>query len=429
MKRLRLTSATSVVLIMLCIMYFITYLDRVNVSTAAAGFGKEFGLSHTEIGLVFSAFAYPYLLFQVSGGWISDRFGAKRTLLFCGALWAVATLLTGFATGLASMLVARVLLGFGEGATFPASTSAMSRWVPRERRGFAQGITHAAARIGNAVAPAIVVIAMTMWGWRSSFYACGVLSLIWVAVWSFTFSERPSEHRRITEAELAKLPPPAPKGGKVPWGPLIRRMAPVTIVYFCYGWTLWLFLSWIPQYFLHSQHLDLRHSAGFASAVFFAGVVGDTLGGTITDWLFKRTRNLNRARSLMVSVCMLMALLSLLPLMFTHNLLISVACLSSGFFFCEMTIGPMWSIPMDIAPKYAGTASGLMNTGSALAAIISPVVGGFVIDQTHNWQLPFLGSIVLMGCGVVLAFRMRPGDRFEAGELNESVATSQQRAA
>ena len=110
MKRFRLTSATSLVLVMLCIMYFITYLDRVNVSTAAAGFGKEFQLSHTQVGLVFSAFAYPYLIFQVIGGWVSDRFGAKRTLLFCGAIWGVATLLTGLAGGLASLLAARLLL-------------------------------------------------------------------------------------------------------------------------------------------------------------------------------------------------------------------------------------------------------------------------------------------------------------------------------
>jgi len=155
MKRFR---ATSIVLVLLCIMYFITYLDRVNVSTAAAGFGKEFNLSHTQIGLVFSAFAYPYLIFQVIGGWVSDRFGSKRTLIFCGVLWAAATILTGFAGGLFSLLAARVLLGLGEGATFPAATAAMSRWVTKEKRGFAQGITHAASRIGNAVAPVVLYL-------------------------------------------------------------------------------------------------------------------------------------------------------------------------------------------------------------------------------------------------------------------------------
>ncbi|MEX3965286.1 MFS transporter [Paraburkholderia sp. EG286B] len=426
MKRFRLTSASSIVLIMLCIMYFITYLDRVNVSTAAAGFGKEFQLSHTEVGLVFSAFAYPYLLFQIIGGWVSDRFGARRTLLFCGALWGVATILTGMAGGLATLLAARLLLGFGEGATFPASTSAMSRWVAKERRGFAQGITHSASRIGNAVAPAVVVLVMARYGWRESFYVCGALSLLWVVVWAFTFTEHPKDHPRITEAELAILPPPKPRVTGLPWMALFKRMIPVTIVYFCYGWTLWLFLSWIPQYFLHNYHLQLGKSAIFASVVFLAGVVGDTLGGLVTDWLFQRTGNLKRARSWMVSVCMLITLIVLVPLMFVHDPVISMACLAAGFFFAEMTIGPMWAIPMDIAPEFSGTASGMMNTGSALAAIISPVVGGFLIDRFGNWDLPFVGSMVLMGCGVILAFRMQPESRFELGKKAEEPAGSHQ---
>lgn len=426
MKRYRLTSASSIVLIMLCIMYFITYLDRVNVSTAAAGFGKEFQLSHTEVGLVFSAFAYPYLLFQIIGGWVSDRFGARRTLLFCGAVWGVATVLTGMAGGLATLLAARLLLGFGEGATFPASTSAMSRWVAKERRGFAQGITHSASRIGNAVAPAVVVLVMARYGWRESFYVCGALSLLWVVVWAFTFTEHPKDHPRITEAELAILPPPKPRVTGLPWMALFKRMLPVTIVYFCYGWTLWLFLSWIPQYFLHNYHLQLGKSAIFASVVFLAGVVGDTLGGLVTDWLFQRTGNLKRARSWMVSVCMFITLIVLVPLMFVHDPVISMACLAAGFFFAEMTIGPMWAIPMDIAPEFSGTASGMMNTGSALAAIISPVVGGFLIDRFGNWDLPFVGSMVLMGCGVILAFRMQPESRFELGKQAEEPAGSHQ---
>ncbi|WP_250479598.1 MULTISPECIES: MFS transporter [unclassified Caballeronia] len=424
MKRFRINSATSIVLIMLCIMYFITYLDRVNVSTAAAGFGKEFGLSNVQIGLVFSAFAYPYLVFQIIGGWVSDRFGAKKTLLVCGALWAVATLLTGLAGGLVSLLAARLLLGLGEGATFPAATSAMSRWVAKERRGFAQGITHAAARIGNAVAPGAIVLVMATYGWRESFFICGAISIVWVIVWALVFTEQPKDHPRITAEELEVLPPPKPKAAGVPWLPLFKRMMPVTIVYFCYGWTLWLFLSWIPQYFLHSYHLDLKKSAIFASAVFFAGVVGDTLGGVVTDKLYERTGSLKRARSWMVSICMLLTLLSLVPIIFTHDLYVSMACLAAGFFFAEMTIGPMWAIPMDIAPQYSGTASGMMNTGSALAAIISPVLSGFLIDRFGSWELPFVGSMVLMGLGVVLAFRMQPESKFELNDSSKPHAAS-----
>ncbi|WP_246797454.1 MFS transporter [Burkholderia perseverans] len=413
MKRYRLTSATNVVLVMLCVMYLITYLDRVNVSTAAVGFGKEFGLSHTEIGLVFSAFAYPYLVFQIIGGWVSDRFGARKTLLFCGAVWGVATVLTGMAGGLVSLLAARLLLGFGEGATFPAATAAMTRWVPKDQRGFAQGITHAASRVGNALAPAAVVAVMASFGWRAAFYLCGALSLCWVLGWWFTYTEQPRDHPRITEAELATLPAPKPRATGLRWGALARRMLPVTVVYFCYGWTLWLFLSWIPQFFLHYYHMNLQKSALFSSVVFFAGVIGDTAGGIVTDRILRRTGSLARARSTMVSICMLCTLLALVPLAFVHEVYAAMGCLALGFFFAEMTIGPMWAIPMDIAPEFSGTASGIMNTGSAAAAIVSPVIGGVLIDRFGSWQLPFYGSMLLMAIGVVCAFRMHPERRFE----------------
>jgi len=403
---------TSVVLGLLTIMYLITYLDRVNVSAAAAGFGKEFNFSKTEIGFIFSAFAYPYLGFQLIGGWVSDRFGAKRTLVVCGIVWGVATILTGFAWGFVSMVLARVLLGFGEGATFPAATSAMSRWVPKENRAFAQGITHAGSRFGNAVAPAFVVAIMLTWGWRASFIACGILSLIWVAWFAWVFTERPQDHKRITPEELADLPTPKAKPANVPWMELLKRMWPVTMVYFCYGWTLWLFLSWMPLYFYNNYGMDIKKSAIFASGVFFAGVIGDTLGGIISDKILAKTGSPNIARSWMIAVCLFLALLSLLPLLFIHDVTIAAICLSLGFFFAELTIGPFWAIPMDIAPEYSGTASGLMNIGSSSAAIISPVVAGFLIDKTGNWDYPFVGSMILLACGIVLAFRMKPSNHF-----------------
>src|SRR4030081_1649009 len=145
--------ATHVVLAMLCVMYFITYIDRVNIGTAASEIQKELGLSNTQLGLVFSAFAYPYLLFQVIGGWVGDRFGPRRTLFWCGMIWAVATIMTGFVHGLLTLFIARVALGFGEGATFPTATRAMQYWTPADGRGFAQGLTHAFARLGNALTP------------------------------------------------------------------------------------------------------------------------------------------------------------------------------------------------------------------------------------------------------------------------------------
>ena len=407
--------ATNVVLFLLCMMYLITYIDRVNISTAASVIKTEFGLSNTQLGLIFSAFAYPYAIFQIIGGWVGDRFGPRRTLFACGLIWAVATILTGFASGIVSLFLCRVLLGFGEGATFPTATRAMQYWTPAGRRGFAQGLTHSFARFGNAVTPPLVAWLMVLLNWRAAFIIIGVVSLTWVFVWFWYFRDDPKEHPAITEAELAMLPRRDASTTRpiVPWRSLVPRILPVTIVYFCYGWTLWLFLSWIPLFFINSYKLDVKQSAIFSLGVFLAGVIGDTLGGVVSDWLFHKTGNVRFARLSVILTGFVGAFVSLVPMLYIHDLNTIALCLSSGFFFAELIIGPIWSIPMDIAPKYSGTGSGIMNTGSAVAAIVSPVVAGILIDQTGNWELPFIVTMGLLALGAALSFTMRPDRQFE----------------
>src|SRR3954465_7503506 len=197
---------TTVVLVLLCLMYGITYIDRVNVSTAAAVFRKDLNLSNTQVGLVFSAFAYPYLIFQILGGWVGDRFGARRALTIAGVIWAAATLLMGVVGSLGSMLAARVLLGFGEGATFPVATRAMADWTPASRRGFAQGITHSAARLGNALTPPLVAALIVSVSWRGSFLVLGIASFAWTAIWITYFRDNPRDHPAISADEIAHLP-------------------------------------------------------------------------------------------------------------------------------------------------------------------------------------------------------------------------------
>lgn len=413
--RIRKPSAPGVVLFLLCVMYFLTYIDRVNIATAASDIQKEFGLSKAQYGLVFSAFGYPYLIFQVIGGRVGDRFGPRKTLFLCGAIWAVATAITGLAAGMASLLMFRVALGFGEGATFPTATRAMQSWTPAGRRGFAQGVTHSFARLGNAVTPPIVAALMLWLTWRGAFVVLGGASLIWVIAWWLYYRDDPREHAGVTADDLARLPPPgaaSPVTPHVPWRRLIRRILPVTVTYFCYGWSLWLFLTWIPQFFRDDAHLDLKKSALFSSGVFFAGVVGDALGGIVSDHLLHRTGRVTLARLTVITVGMLGAAGCLIPVLFTRDLTALALCLSGGFFFLELVIGPIWSVPMDIAPQYSGTASGLMNSGSALAAIVSPPVFGYIVDVTGDWHLPFLGSIALLIIGSALAFTMHPDRKF-----------------
>jgi sugar phosphate permease len=413
---MKLRRATTIVLGLLCLMYLITYVDRVNIATAAADIRKELHLSNTQLGFVFSAFAYPYLLFQVFGGWVGDRFGPRFTLFTCGLVWAAATILTGLATSLTVLFLIRVLLGVGEGATFPVATRAMQSWTSPGRRGFAQGITHAFARFGNAVTPPLVAALIAVATWRGAFVALGCCSLIWVVAWVLYFRDNPAEHPGITPEELDELPNrgvrPTAVRPDIPWRELTRRMLPVTIVYFCYGWTLWLYLNWLPLFFLNEYKLEIQKSAFYASAVFLAGVGGDLFGGMVSDRILERTGDLRKARRNVVMVGFLGAFVCLLPMFLTHDLTLITLALGAGFFFAEMVIGPMWAIPMDIAPKYSGTASGLMNTGSAAAAILSPQVFGYIADVTGNWHLPFAGSLALLLTGALLAPTMRPERQF-----------------
>jgi nitrate/nitrite transporter NarK len=254
--------------------------------------------------------------------------------------------------------------------------------------------------------------------WRGSFVVTGLIGFVWVAVWWWYFRDDPREHSAITSEELAILPL-APKGPRptIPWGSLVGRMWPVTLTYFCYGWCLWLYLSYLPVFFKDTFSLSNSSAALFSTIVYFIGAIGNTMGGIISDHLLRRTRNVRFSRIAVTSIGFTGALLWLVPIIYVHDMTIVAICLSGGFFFAESTIGPMWAIPMDIAPKYSGTASGLMNSGSALAAILSPLVAGLVTDSTGDKQLPFVLAIGVLMLGAISSFLMHPERPFSEEPL------------
>jgi MFS family permease len=414
MRALKL-SASNWVLLLLCLMYLILYVDRVNISTAAPLIRADLKLSNTELGLAFSAFAYPYAFFQLVGGWLGDRFGARATLGVSGLIVVAATAATGAVGGLASLFAARLALGIGEGATFPTATRAMATWTPEASWAFAQGITHAFARIGNALTPPLIATLVTLVSWRGSFVVLAAVSLVWVLVWVWFFRDDPAGHPGLTAAELAELSARSRRRADeaVPWLRLFRRMLPVTAVDFCYGWNLWLFLSWIPSFFYQNYQQDLRQSAFYSAGVFAAGVVGDTLGGLWSDRILRRSRDVAAARRNVIVAGMLGGFVFLLPVILVHDVAVAAVSLSLAFFCIELVVAPIWAVPMDIAPRHAGSASGMMNFGFGVAGIISPFVFGYLIDLTGSWTLPFAGSVALLLLGARLAFRMHPDRPFE----------------
>ena len=398
---------------LLCAMSFLMYVDRVNLSATAGLIKDELGLSNTELGVIFSAFAYTYAVFQIIGGWFVDRLGSRRMIIFCGIIWVIATMATGFVGGFISLFLARLLLGVGEGAALPSQARAITYWFKPQQRGFVQGVTHSFSRLGNAITPPIIVALVAFWSWRGAFISLAIVTFIWLISWIISYKDDPRDHSGMTEEELEGVPIFEKKDLKVkaeptPWRALIKRMGPTMGVYFCYGWTSWLFFTWLPTFFMHGRGMDLKSSALFTAGVFLSGVVGNTVGGVISDKVLKMTGNLVAARRNVILFSFISVLFLLVPVINTDSLLIMTICLSVAFFCLELTIGPIWAVPMDITPKYVGIASGLMNAGSAVAGIISPIVFGIIIDKTGNWSLPFYGSVALLIIGIFLTFFMRP---------------------
>ena len=414
------------VLLLICLLYFIQYSDRVNIATAAGSISHDLHLSNTELGFAFSAFAYPYAVLQLFGGWLGDKFGPRRILACFGLVVACASAMTAFVGGVASLAAVRFLLGAGEAPSLATATAAMSRWLPAERRGLGQGLTHACSRLGSALTPPLVVLLITLWTWRGAFVAAGFMSLVWVIAWYGYFRDDPAKHGSVLPDELAMLPTAAASRVrvKIPLRRLLRRILPLTIVDFCYAWTLWVYLTWLPSFFLHNYHLNLSNSALFTSGVFVAGIAGDMSGGLVSDRIYKRTGDLQKARRNVIALGLTGSLLFLAPVLVAKDLTIVSICLCCAFFSMELVIAPLWAVPMDIAPRYAGTASSFMNIGFGLAGITSPLAFGYIIDRTGDWHLPFALSIALLLVGIVASFWMRPDRPFTEQDAIPVAATA-----
>jgi cyanate permease len=262
----------------------------------------------------------------------------------------------------------------------------------------------------------VIALIIVSLGWRESFFIMGAISLIWVLIWMWYFRDNPKHHPQMTESELATLPPYDTDEGStgkkiIPWKQLSKRILPITLIDFCYGWTLWVYLTWLPSFLFTAYQLDIKKSALFTAGILFAGVIGDSLGGVLSDRIYKKTNNLKFARKSVLFVGLIGSFIFLLPALFVHDLTLIAITLSLAFFLLELCNANLWAIPMDIAPDHAGTASGMMNTGFGIAGMVSPLLFGFLIDVTGNWQVPFIASVVLLLVGVIVTLFIDPSKK------------------
>ena len=318
-------------------------------------------------------------------------------------------MLTGAASGFVSLFVLRLALGFAEGAAFPTATRAMSTWIPVRDWGFAQGITHSFARIGNALTPPLMAALLLFVSWRRSFVILGFGEPGLAVVWAWYFRNDPREHPAITEADLAALPQPGNRDRPaIPWLRLARRILPGD------AGRLLLRLDAVAVPELDSRVLlrELSSEPAILRDVLgrraFAGRDRRYRGRCRTDRLLRKTGSLVLARRSVIVTGFLGAFIFLCPVVLFHNLAVAAVCLSLAFFFAELIVAPIWAVPMDIAPRYAGSASGMMNFGFGVAGLVSPSSFGYLVDRTGSWVFPFICSMLLLLVGAVLASRLRP---------------------
>lgn len=389
----------------------VSFLDRVNISVAGSAIAAEYHLSLIQLGPVFSAFLVGYALFQTPGGWLADRFG-PRLVLTAGVLWwGVFTALTAavsptIAGAIFFFVLVRFLLGAGEAIIFPASNQFVSRWIPAQERGLANGWIFAGVGAGAGSAPAFVTYVMVHYGWRWSFWLSAFIGLLAGAIWYIVARDTPEEHPRISSGELAHIQSGRAAQGpertsQVSWSTILRSVDvwAVTLSYFCFGYVAWIYFSWFYIYLAKVRELDLKASAFYSTFPPLAMVVCSLLGGMINDRI---TRSYGK-RAGRCGIAILALFLAALLLVFgSHATSARLASLvlSAGAGALYLSQSSYWSVTADIAGRRAGSASGFMNMGAQLGGAVTASLTP-VIAANLGWNFSFLAAALLSTLGAL----------------------------
>ena len=409
------------VLLLIGVMYMITYMDRTGISIALPIMSREFGFSETAKGIVFSSFLWAYAIGQIPAGWFADRFGPRLVLLIIVPFWSLMTVMTAAARGVVSLVAMRFVFGLAESGAFPTATRGMQLWFPRSERGIVHGVTHSFSRFAIAVVPLLAVSIIAAFGWRWIFYSFGAAGLLWSFAFYTLYRHLPEDNPKVNLSELAhirgrdedgaiKPPIDLQTRQQTPWKTILRspNMWYIAAGYCCFYYGTYFYVTWFPTYLTEYRHLSLKAMGALASLPLFAGMAGDILGGTLTDAVYRKTGRLKFARRVVAAPAMLASGACLIPAGLAHHAGTAIACLTASLFFLELVISPAWAVPMDVGGEYSGTVSGVMNMAGSLAASVSPIVFGFLV-QRGRWVAPFYVSAgVLVTGALIWAFLIDP---------------------
>lgn len=386
------------ILLIIFIVTAVNYADRATLSIAGTEVAKELQLSAVSMGYIFSAFGWAYLLMQIPGGWLLDKFGSKKVYTYSLFFWSLFTFLQGFvdmfplAWAGISMFFMRFMLGFSEAPSFPANARIVAAWFPTKERGTASAIFNSAQYFSLALFSPLLGWLTFAWGWEHVFTVMGVIGFVLTALW-IKLIHNPTDHPRMSAEELKFISENGAvvdmdhkkPGSAAASGPKLhyikqllsnRMMLGVFFGQYFINTITWFFLTWFPIYLVQEKGMSILKVGLVASIPALCGFAGGVLGGVFSDYLIKRGLSLTLARKLPIVLGMLLA------------------------FFGKGFGALGWPVISDTAPKeIVGLCGGVFNVFGNVASIVTPLVIGYLVSELHS----FNAALVFVGCSALMA--------------------------
>lgn len=416
--------------LMLFSLAMINYIDRVTLSFAAAAIAKEFSLSPVALGYLFSSFLWTYTVFLIPMGMLVDRFGAKRVAGFGLGLWSAATAATGVAASFPTLLATRLVMGAGEATSNPAGARVIREWIPASERGMTNAIFNSGSYAGPAVCALVAGPIIASFGWPALFFAAGGIGFVWLACW-LTWFARPEDASWLGEEERQKilnergakkvdLDASAPKFGLIGLlrkGPTLWGLA---LTQGCNVYSQYLFLTWMPSYLQATKGLTIAKT-GFYAAIPYAVAVGlCILVGRISDRLLKGDVGGGKRRYMIAFAMLLAAIILFAPLV--QNVWLILGLIAISLTGVASTTSLNFALLNDLLkrPRDIGVAMGFLVVGGNVFGLLAPIVTGYVVESTGNYDRAFViaGALLVVGATSILTLTRRPlGDDAEASAV------------
>jgi len=375
----------------------ISYFDRQTLPVAISAIQRNIPLDDQQFSWLQSAFLISYAALYVIGGRILDRMGTRRGFILIMLWWSLACALHGLAMNFTFLLVARFLLGMGEGGGFPAAARVVAEWVPLHQRSTAMGIINAGTAVGSVLAPPLIGTVLLLSGWRMVFFVSGAVGIAWVVWWAWSYRSSADASIATLDARLVA------KQFSLLDLIAMRQVQVIVFAKFMSDSAWYFYLFWLPKYLYDARGFDVKQVTYYAWIPYAASGVGSFLGGWFSSYLLGRGHSLNYSRKLVLGLsAVFMPVVMLLP----HLPVAWALGLFSIAFFCQQSwSGLIMTLPADIFPLSAvGSVSGMIGFGGAIGGAIFGVVAGFLLSHGFGYATLFyiVGTFHLIGFFAIL---------------------------